>query len=75
MASQQYFQCLLRRGESETVGWISARGARTGAYVELLPSQEFWMVAEVFTHGMPEDLLKKHQRLNRHSLPSVEPIS
>lgn len=69
---KQYFQCRLQQGDSETVGWIEARGARAGMYVELLPSHEFWYVAEVFTHGLPEDFLKELQRLNRNSLPSVE---
>lgn len=69
---KQYFQCRLRRGDSETTGWIEARGAKAGATVELLPSRELWEVAEVFKHGLPEDVLKENQRLNRGSLPSVE---
>jgi hypothetical protein len=31
-----------------------------------------WKVAEVFKHGLPEDVLKENQRLNRNSLPSVQ---
>jgi hypothetical protein len=69
---KQYFQCLLRQGNSETTGWIEARGAKVGVTVELLPSHEMWEVAEVFTHGLPEDVLKEHQKLNRNSLPSIE---
>ena len=72
---RQYFQCRLRRGESETTGWIEARGARVGATVELLPVRELWAVTEVFRHGLPEDVLKENQRLNRRSLPSVEAIA
>lgn len=72
---KQYFQCRLRRGDSETTCWIEGRGAKVGATVELLPSREKWQVAEVFTHGLPEDMLKEQQKLNRHSLPSVEAIS
>lgn len=71
--SGQYFQCRLRHGNSETIGWIEARGARVGLFVELLPAHEVWIVAEVFSHGLPEDVLKQYQQLNRHSLPSVEP--
>lgn len=70
----QYYQCRLRRGNTETVGWIEARGAREGARVELLPSRELWDVVEVFDHGVPQDDLKEQQRLNRNSLPSVEPM-
>jgi hypothetical protein len=56
----------------QTTGWIEARGAKVGAAVQLLPSGDMWDVAEVFKRGLPENLLKEHQRLNRGSLPSVE---
>jgi hypothetical protein len=69
---KQYFQCRLRRDNAETTGWIEARGAKVGVSVELLPSREWWNVAEVFSHDVPEDFLKEHQRLNRNSLPSIE---
>lgn len=72
---KQYFQCRLQRGDSETTGWIEARGAKVGATIELLPSHELWEVAEVFEHGLPEDVLKETQRLNRKSLPSVQGMS
>ena len=72
---KQYFQCRLRRGTSETTGWIEARGAKTGVSVELLPSRELWEVVEVFEHGLPEELLKEHQKLNRRSLPSIDPMA
>jgi hypothetical protein len=42
-----------------------------GVTVELLPSRESWTVVEVYEHGLPEDILKQNQRLNRRSLPSV----
>jgi hypothetical protein len=69
---KQYFQCRLRRGDSHTTGWIEARGAKVGATVELLPSREMWEVAQVYAHGLPEDVLKEQQKLNRGSLPSVK---
>lgn len=72
MRDTQYYQCHLRRGNSETTGWIEARGAKVGAKVELLPSKELWDVVAVSTRSMPEHLLKEHQKLNRNSLPSVE---
>ncbi|MEH3142496.1 MAG: hypothetical protein PGN37_20455 [Mycobacterium kyogaense] len=68
----QYFQCRLRRGTTETVGWIEARGAKVGAQIELLPARELWDVVEVFAHALPGTDLKEQQRLNRNSLPSVE---
>ena len=72
---KQYLQCRLQRGASETTGWIEARGAKVGATVELLPSGEMWEVAEVFKHGLPEDVLKETQKLNRKSLPSVQAMT
>lgn len=72
---KQFQQCRLRRGTAETVGWIEKRGARRGARVELLPSRELWDVVEVFAHTLPEDSLRETQRLNRRSLPSVQPIA
>jgi len=75
---KQYYQCRLRRystdlaGWSETTGWIEARGAKVGATIELLPSRQKWLVVNVYEHGLPEDVLKEQQMLNRHSLPSVE---
>lgn len=70
---KQFFQCRLQRGNQTTTAWIEARGAKPGATVELLPSHEKWKVITVFrTHPLPEDVLKEHQAMNRHSLPSVE---
>lgn len=57
---------------AETVGWIEARGAKAGVDVELLPDKKLWTVVEVYDRGVPEELLKEHQRLNRNSLPSIE---
>ena len=50
---KQYFQCKLQRDNSQTTGWIEARGAKVGATVELLPSGEKWTVGEVFKHSLP----------------------
>jgi hypothetical protein len=69
---KQFFQCKLQRGNQTTTAWIEARGAKHGVTVELLPSHEKWKVAEVFKHGLPENVLREHQVMNRHSLPSVE---
>src|SRR5277367_3775288 len=71
---KQFYQCRLRMGTLETTGWIEARGAKLGSYVELLPDREQWEVVEVFAlNVMAEESLKETQRLNRRSLPSVEP--
>lgn len=69
---KQFHQCRLRRGDSETTGWIEDRGARVGARVELKPSGELWEVTAVFHPGLPESVLRDNQRLNRGSLPSIE---
>lgn len=72
---KQYYQCRLQRGRSVATGWIEARGAKEGATVELLPSRENWRVVVVYRHGLPEDVLREHQMMNRRSLPSVEGIA
>lgn len=73
---KQYYQCRLRMGTSETTGWIEARGAKVGAHIELLPARERWEVIEVFkSNVMPEESLRETQRLNRRSLPSIEPMA
>lgn len=72
MAVTQYYQCRLQLNGRETTGWIEARGAKVGAVIELLPSGEWWDVVEVYKHGLPEDVLKAHQRMHRGSLPSVK---
>ncbi|MBB3752679.1 hypothetical protein FHT44_005191 [Mycolicibacterium sp. BK634] len=70
-----FYQCRLTQGESEMVGWIEARGAVVGCSVEVLPSGEWWTVAEVHEHKLREDQLRETQRLNRHSLPSVKAMA
>lgn len=79
---KQYYQCRLERPMtgsvhvmSQTVAWIEARGAKIGVRVELLPDKEVWTVAQVYGHSLSEDVLKENQRLNRHSLPSIEPMT
>lgn len=70
--STSYYQCRMRRGDTETVGWIEARAAKVGATVELLPAREVWEVVEVFSHAMPQSDLREMQQMHRGSLPSVE---
>lgn len=71
---KQYYQCRMQNTTRTTTAWIEARGAKVGKVVELLPSKEKWMVMEVYSHGLPEDVLRQTQQLNRKSLPSVEPM-
>lgn len=74
----QYYQCklsMVRMPGRHTIGWIEKRGAKVGAKVEMLPSKEFWEVIEVFDHGMPEDMLKEHQRNHRKSFASIEAMA
>jgi hypothetical protein len=71
MSVKQYYQCRLTHGTLETIGWIEARGARVGNWVELLPEAKFWYVAEVFDHGLPEDVLRETQRQRRKPPPSL----
>jgi hypothetical protein len=73
---KKYVQCHLRRGRSETTGWIEKRGATVGVSVELLPGKELWEVVGVFRDVvMSESMLKEHQLMHRASLASVEPMA
>lgn len=67
----QYFQCRLRCGNTEMIGWIEKRGARVGYYVELLPEEKLWEVIEVYTHGLPEDVIKDMEHNYRAGMPST----
>lgn len=69
-----YYQCRMRNGTEETMGWIEARGAKVGRRVELLPDREYWTVLSVSQPPMAENMLKEHQLMHRGSLPSVDPI-
>jgi hypothetical protein len=76
--AKQMYQCRLQQvayPTLTTVGWIEKRGAKVGRTVELMPTKELWKVIAVFDHPLPEDMLKFHQQINRHSLPSVDPIA
>lgn len=79
MSERTFYQCRLERLVSPdnllvTTGWIEGRGAKVGAFVEMPPgTKELWKVAEAFLdNGVPENVLKKRQIMNRGSLPSVE---
>lgn len=70
-----WYQCKLAKSNGEvTVGWIEARGAKAGAHVQLIDEGykgELWTVVKVSHPGIEEELLKKKQVLDRHSLPSL----
>lgn len=71
-----YQQCLLRRGNTETTGWIEQRGCVQGAMVELLPQRTKWRVIKVYDGvQLSEQTLRAMRELNWRSLPSVEPIT
>ena len=70
-----WYQCRLRQGASETIGWIEARGAKPGVRVELETDQfdtGTWLVAEVFPPGMDGAALREKQNIDRKGMPSLE---
>lgn len=75
MASDLYYQCKLRRGTEETVGWIEARGAKLGARVELLDMdrpKELWTVQQVaYSAPMEKAALQAKQAHDRKGFPSI----
>ena len=58
--STTYYQCRLRRGESETIGWIEERGAKVGASVaereqQLKDSDRIWrLIRKASGDDVPE---------------------
>lgn len=75
---KQYQQCRLRKDHTETTGWIEERGAKEGATVEILKPEEMagdWEVVKVYDTMLGETMLKEHQKLNRKSFKSIEPMS
>ena len=67
-----YFQCRMRHGSSETVGWIEERGAKVGARVELKSADSaFWDVVDVARPGLDEAKLREKQSNDRNALPSI----
>lgn len=67
------YQCKFRRGSERTVAWIEARGAKTGARVELKTLDDLgpWIVEAVLGAPLAADALERLQRLNRKSLSSI----
>lgn len=67
-----YYQCRMRRGDAETVGWIEERAARLGAEIQLLSGDgQFWRVVEVYHPGLEDDVLRAKQANDRNALPSI----
>lgn len=70
-----WYQCHLKQGATETIGWIEARGARVGATVELKTDQfddGDWLVVEVFPPGVDGETLREKQGFDRKGLPSLD---
>ncbi len=66
-----YYQCKLRNGSAETVGWVEERGAKVGVDVELAEDGSFWRVLEVWRPGLDEAALRSKQKNDRNALPSL----
>lgn len=62
---KQYYQCRLRNGTFEMIGWIEAKGAKVGTTVEVLPERAPWTVLEVFEPPQFEDALKDAEKQAR----------
>lgn len=68
----KFYQCKMRQGAAETIGWIEERGAKVGAEVELLTADgKFWSIAEVYQPGLEESALRDKQARDRNCLPSL----
>jgi hypothetical protein len=75
MTSKLWYQCRMRQGATETIGWIEARAARKGLQVELktdMFDDGDWLVVDVFLPGMDGETLREKQGFDRKGLPSIE---
>lgn len=68
----RYYQCLLRQGDTRTVGWIEERGAKVGARVELKDHDGLWHVLAVYQPPRDVGWLREKQRKDRRGLRSVK---
>ncbi len=63
-----YYQCDLANGTARTHGYLEDKGAKVGAKVKLLDSDDpevYWEVIAVADKGLSEEEMKKLQVLNR----------
>lgn len=59
----QYVQCKLKKDNSFTHGYIEERGAKVGAFVELIDFDgEFWEVISVSDIFIDKDMIRKQER-------------
>jgi hypothetical protein len=65
------YQCLLRQGDTSTVAWIEARGARAGARVEIKGEDGLWDVAAVYLPSRSAAWLRTNASRVRKGLPSI----
>lgn len=73
--SNLWYQCRMRQGATETIGWIESRGARKSANVELKTDQfdeGMWLVLDVFKPGLDAETLREKQAIDRKGFPSIE---
>ena len=66
-----YHQCRLRQGNTFTVAWIEARGARPGALVEIPDLGGCWLVETACPIPMSADRLREKQRFDRQGMPDI----
>lgn len=69
----KFYQCALHQGDTRTVGWIEARGAKSGARVELKGQSGLWDVVSVFQPPIDATWLDDKRRRDRGSLKSLAP--
>lgn len=63
MRGSDYFWCQLRSGDRRTCGYIEARGAAVGKFVELPDlGEELWEVTRVSDSGVTKDFVRQQER-------------
>jgi hypothetical protein len=66
----KFYQCELSRGTERMTCWITERGAKEGAKVEILGAG-FWDVDKVYDPGVQASELHDKQKRDRDCLPSI----
>ena len=77
LTKDRWYQARLKKGTLIMNAWIQNKDGRLkpGVKVELLPSKEWWTVDTIYPGvSYTTEALNKTKKLNRASLPSVDPI-
>jgi hypothetical protein len=56
-------QCLLRRNQFHTTGWMNARATKLGLIVEIAELGGLWEIVEIYTYRLTDSQLTARKTL------------